>query len=145
MPDEKQHMEAAALKIDPSTAEVKWEDGSSGSRVFFARAPMSDVWVSFDDLPDETAKALWRKIYEEDPLVPPWPDDWGRSVETLIRMAEEYPELFGDLDELIENVDRMVEEVPDETLKARWRSRRSRLEKLHEVLRRGAAGLRLDG
>jgi hypothetical protein len=64
----------AALKIDPATAEVTchygmimdpygvdpdlpdelWQIG----RVYFARAPGSDVWVSFDDLPDEVCTAL---------------------------------------------------------------------------------------
>jgi hypothetical protein len=88
----------AGLKIDPSTAEVKWEHGSSdvvsrpGGWVFFARAPMSDVWVSFDDLPDEICKALWRRLEDEDPfaptpdvLMPTGLDGWEQIV---IRMAE---------------------------------------------------------
>jgi hypothetical protein len=144
----------AGLKIDPSTAEVKWEHGSSdvvsrpGGWVFFARAPMSDVWVSFDDLPDEICKALWRRLEDEDPfaptpdvLMPTGLDGWEQIV---IRMAEELPEVFSDIDKLMESLDRMAKEVRDETCKARWRSGRARLEKLNEVLKRKAAGLQLD-
>jgi hypothetical protein len=144
----------AALKIDPNTAEVKWEHGSSDLAarrdcwVFFARAPVSDVWVSFDDLPDETCKALWRKLKKEDPLAPTLdvvsPNGSDRWEQTVILMAEEYPELFSDIDEEMKALDRMVEEVSDETRKARWRSGRARLEKLNEVLKRKAAGLQLD-
>jgi hypothetical protein len=31
------------------------------TRTFFARAPGSDVWVHFGDLPEATAAALWKK------------------------------------------------------------------------------------
>jgi hypothetical protein len=63
----------AALKIDPNTAEVFWKYGDIGDpygvlppleeddvvgRNYFARAPGSEVWVSFDDLPDEICQAL---------------------------------------------------------------------------------------
>jgi hypothetical protein len=63
----------AALKIDPNTAEVLWRYGNVCDpygllpslemddvvgRNYFARAPDSDVWVSFDDLPDEVCQAL---------------------------------------------------------------------------------------
>ena len=65
----------AARQIDPETAEVRWryvrirdpygvdplpEDDKIG-RGYFARSPGSDVWVSFYDLPDATAEALWAK------------------------------------------------------------------------------------
>jgi hypothetical protein len=79
----------AALHIDPATAEVVWEYGQTFDpylvrylppdyrplharydqveRCFFARSPGSDVWVSFDDLPDATRDALrdehQRKLY----------------------------------------------------------------------------------
>jgi len=144
----------AGLKIDPNTAEVKWEHGSSdlvsrpGGWVFFARAPMSDVWVAFDDLPDETGKALWRRLEKEDPFAPTpdvlTPSSLNRWEKTVIRMAEELPELFRDFDKLMESLDRMVDEVPDEALKVRWRSGRARLEKLNEVLKRKARGAQLD-
>jgi hypothetical protein len=64
---------AAGLKIDARTAEVTWwyaltldrygirevvEDQQVG-REYFARAPGSDIWVCFDDLPQETREALW--------------------------------------------------------------------------------------
>jgi hypothetical protein len=64
----------AALKIDPSTAKVICVRGQGLDpygvenlseeyrgyicKHWFARAPDSDVWVSFDDLPEETRKAL---------------------------------------------------------------------------------------
>ena len=68
---------AAGLKIDPETAEVTWEFGSgldpyglhdlSGEkndyvrRNCFARAPRSDVWILFGDLPEQVREALWEK------------------------------------------------------------------------------------
>jgi hypothetical protein len=62
----------AAKQIDPDTAEVFWKyctigdpygirpplEGRDSARHYFARAPDSDVWVSFDDLPDEVCQAL---------------------------------------------------------------------------------------
>ena len=66
-----------ALKIDPETAEVDWlyeytmdpygvdpdlpEELRQVGREYFARSPDSDVWVSFQDLPDATVEALWAK------------------------------------------------------------------------------------
>jgi hypothetical protein len=64
-----------ALRIDPETAEVTWwyaqvldpygvldewelEQNCIG-RAYFARAPESDIWVVFGDLPDETRHKLW--------------------------------------------------------------------------------------
>ena len=68
----------AGLKIDPATAEVDWsyeqtldpygidpdlpEELQQVGRQYFARAPGSDIWVSFYDLPDETRKMLWNKL-----------------------------------------------------------------------------------
>jgi hypothetical protein len=65
---------AAGLLIDPSTAEIYWEyayffdvygDGlpllpqlDQVGREYFARAPDSDIWVSFRDLPDATRDAI---------------------------------------------------------------------------------------
>jgi hypothetical protein len=73
----------AAKHIDGATAEVDWnydlvldpygidpelpeeyrltDECRCVGRNYFARAPGSDVWVSFDDLPDVTREALWRK------------------------------------------------------------------------------------
>jgi hypothetical protein len=67
----------AGLRIDPETAEVDWRYGAIfdpygiepdlpeelrvARRVYFARSPGSDVWVSFYDLPDATREALWEK------------------------------------------------------------------------------------
>jgi hypothetical protein len=67
----------AGRKIDPETAEIEWFHGQSLDpyhlgieipdemwqieRHYFARAPGSDEWVDFGDLPDETREALWRR------------------------------------------------------------------------------------
>jgi hypothetical protein len=66
---------AEALKIDPDTAEVDWEYGQTldpygvypelpdefqqVGREYYARAPGSEVWVNFGDLPEETRGRLW--------------------------------------------------------------------------------------
>ncbi|QDM25230.1 hypothetical protein FNL55_03080 [Tardiphaga sp. vice352] len=67
----------AGLNIDPQTAEVHWcyaqtldpygvcpqipDELWQVGREYFARAPESDVWVEFGDLPDTTRTALWGK------------------------------------------------------------------------------------
>jgi hypothetical protein len=67
----------AGLHIDPETADVMWDYGQTldpygvdpdlppelcqVGREYFARAPGSDVWVLFDDLPSATRQALWGK------------------------------------------------------------------------------------
>src|SRR5438270_7047268 len=67
----------ARLKIDPKSAEVCWryaqvidpygifpnvpEEADCIGRSYFARAPDSEVWVEFGDLPEATQNALWRK------------------------------------------------------------------------------------
>jgi hypothetical protein len=69
----------AALKIDPETAEVFWDYGMDLDpydvcdewelpeefhqigRRHFARAPGSDVWVHFSDLPEPVEEKLWTK------------------------------------------------------------------------------------
>jgi hypothetical protein len=66
-----------ALNIDPKTAEVMWchghvldpygvepdltEEEQVIGRVYFARSPGSNVWVSFGDLPDEIRSELWEQ------------------------------------------------------------------------------------
>jgi hypothetical protein len=64
----------AGLQIDPSTAEVTWtfvcdadpydeyggfEEYGYVGRESFARAPGTDTWVWFGDLPDGVAEELW--------------------------------------------------------------------------------------
>ena len=65
----------AALGIDPETAEVFWhfaltldpygvltdipEEWRQIGRAYFARAPGSDIWVWFGDLPGAIAERLW--------------------------------------------------------------------------------------
>jgi hypothetical protein len=67
----------AGLRIDPATADVMWchaltldpygvkpdlpEEYHQVGREYFARAPGSDIWVLFGDLPEETARRLWEK------------------------------------------------------------------------------------
>ncbi len=67
-------------KIDPDFAEVTWEyaltidpygvypdlpeECQQVGRVYFARSPGSDIWVSFCDLPDETRERLWERLCE---------------------------------------------------------------------------------
>jgi hypothetical protein len=66
--------EAEGLKIDPDTAEVDWEyrqtldpygvcpdlleEFQQVGREYFARAPGSEVWVHFGDLPKETRASI---------------------------------------------------------------------------------------
>jgi hypothetical protein len=68
-----------ALRIDPETAEVAWsyaqvldpygvldkwelpEECDCVGRAYFARAPGSDIWVEFGDLPQETRDKLWNR------------------------------------------------------------------------------------
>jgi hypothetical protein len=70
----------AGLKIEPATAEVTfgWKyvtdpygafsDLTEAERVvgraYFARSPDSDIWVGFDDLPEETSDELWKRLGE---------------------------------------------------------------------------------
>jgi hypothetical protein len=66
-----------ALRIDPERAEVYWTYGQTFDpygvedlpeeyqqiqRNYFARSPGSDVWVSFDDLPNAVLDRLWERI-----------------------------------------------------------------------------------
>jgi len=73
------------LKIDPETAEVTWIGSlvvqgyrQQERRSCFARAPGSDLWVNFDDLPEATREALWKKHSSRLPepfpvgFEPPW-------------------------------------------------------------------------
>jgi hypothetical protein len=60
--------------INPDTAEVDWcyadvfdpyglgrcTAGQVG-RAYFVRAPANDIWIAFDDLPDELRNALWAR------------------------------------------------------------------------------------
>lgn len=67
----------AALGIEPGTAKVDWHWGyvldpygvlklppeaQCIGRLYFARSPDTDVWVSFYDLPSDVAKALHTKL-----------------------------------------------------------------------------------
>jgi hypothetical protein len=44
--------------VDPNLP----EEYDCVGRVYFARSPGSDVWVSFDDLPKDTRERLWKRI-----------------------------------------------------------------------------------
>ena len=77
----------AGDKIDPETAEVTFWFGQildpyginpdlpkecyEGGRLYFARSPGSDIWVSFYDLPAASCDRLWEKLRADelpDPL-----------------------------------------------------------------------------
>ena len=71
----------APRELDSDTAEVSWwweqicdpyrvypdfpEELDQVGRTYYARAPGSDVWVWFGDLPDATAERLWEKHRNE--------------------------------------------------------------------------------
>jgi hypothetical protein len=79
----------AARHIDPANAEVVWEKGpvcdpygiydlcpeaaAQVGTIYFARSPDSDLWVSFDDLPEATRDALWARL--SDPSWR-WDESW---------------------------------------------------------------------
>ena len=70
-----------ALRIDPETAKIKWkcvsyldpyqvfQDSPSVGHLqrYFARSPQSDVWVSWDDLPEEVQELFMAKIQGDGP------------------------------------------------------------------------------
>ena len=85
----------AALKIDPETAEVyrtfvldtdpygvldEWELPEEFHQIgstYFARAPGSDIWVYFYDLPDTVVKKIWAKRRSQMGLPPERIEDDG--------------------------------------------------------------------
>jgi hypothetical protein len=112
---------------------------------WFARAPGSDIWVAFDDLPDEICKALQRRPAMDDPFaVTPPVDDFDELAQNLLRMVRKFPNEFSDLDGWLDALDRMADEVADETVKLRWRNRCSKLEQLVEVVKRKVEGRKHD-
>jgi hypothetical protein len=68
----------AAARIDPTTAEVTFNWGQvldpygvdpdlppdcyQVGRIYFARNPDEEIWVSFYDLPEPALKILWDRI-----------------------------------------------------------------------------------
>src|SRR5262249_43664858 len=64
----------AGKLIDPATAKVYFEftgpdvygvwkmPSEYVGRTYFARSPGSDIWVAFDDLPEETVQAIEARI-----------------------------------------------------------------------------------
>jgi hypothetical protein len=97
----------AGLKIDPMTAEVNWEyaqvldpygaidlpaEAQCIGRSYFARAPGSDIWVSFCDLPEQVCRELQR-LYDAECRrraamqsgleVPPSERDWPDEDDNL--------------------------------------------------------------
>jgi hypothetical protein len=82
----------AAKAINPATARVTWNWGyvvdpygilshisdeeRCIGRNYFARAPLSDMWVLFDDLPKSVVDELRRRLERNDPDGPsPFDDD----------------------------------------------------------------------
>jgi hypothetical protein len=86
------------LTVDPKTAEVMWtyaqtldpygiypevrEECDQIGREYFARPSGSDVWVSFDDLPEPTIRALRQELKERQAC--PEPRVYRRSTELKI-------------------------------------------------------------
>jgi hypothetical protein len=78
----------AGLRIDPETAALHWEYAETLDpyrdeaylppemrqigREYFARAPGTDTWTHFGDLPDATREALWKRMDKEDRASPRW-------------------------------------------------------------------------
>jgi hypothetical protein len=70
-------LKIAGQQIDPATAQVEWryaytldpygvwpsipEECQQVGREYFARAPGTDVWIDFADLPKVTRDVLWNK------------------------------------------------------------------------------------
>jgi hypothetical protein len=75
----------AGQEIDPEGAEVCWayaqildpygidpdlpEECDQIGRVYFARAPGSDVWVWFGDLPEATRERLWLRVRRNETML----------------------------------------------------------------------------
>jgi hypothetical protein len=91
----------AAVKIDPETAEVCWTYTNicdpygvypdvevCVAKVFFARPSGSDVWVTFNDLPDATIRALEDKQAAR--RASPEPTVYRRATELLIKDENQY-------------------------------------------------------
>lgn len=101
-----------AKAIDPATAEFDWEYGNvvdpyriyprDGSecigRNHFARAPGSDVWVSFDDLPESVRDELWKRAVAEGHVlqIVVRPDGRPRLRGMLPELAKLFPGLCDD-------------------------------------------------
>lgn len=85
-----------ATQIDPETAEVNWcygemimdpygersdlpEECRQLGRLYFARNPESDIWISFYDLPDDTVRKL-RELHHR---------NLAFSAEEFTRLLEE--------------------------------------------------------
>ena len=97
----------AGLKIDPETAEVRWEYGQAidpygvysdlpeecwqVGRQYFARSPGSDTRVHFHDLPDETRRALWGR-YKSKLAFPAGLEVSQRLKELMLQTASELDE-----------------------------------------------------
>ena len=97
----------AALEIDPATAEIEWDWGYDADpyctgyihgtdkkladwpdmqqvgRQFFACAPGSDIWVAFDDMPDDALKVLMKRLIERRSRAGTRP-----STDNVIELAE---------------------------------------------------------
>jgi hypothetical protein len=159
MEDEKQDIEQwlavrkeAALRINPKTADVFYLHGQVGNpygvlsvpeeyelngRCWFARAPCSDVWVSFDDLPDETLEAL--RARPEEHVTPPR-DGFDRLAQSMLRFVRKFPNEIDEFGDCLKDLDSMVDEPLDEMLKTSWGNRCSMLERLVEVVKRKVEG-----
>jgi hypothetical protein len=113
---------AAALQIDPETAEVMWTyaqtldpygvdpelppEYQQVGREYFARPSGSDVWVWFGDLPDATQKALQEK--QEARSAFPEPTVYRLATELRIEGEDEW---WGSVRVRIEQVPKLIEKM----------------------------------
>src|SRR4051812_33104024 len=80
-----EHRRLVGRSIEPETAEIFWkwgqildpygdedalpEESRCIGRIYFARAPGGDEWICFNDLPEATREALWKRMEAEEPSV----------------------------------------------------------------------------
>ena len=90
----------AAKTINPATAKVMCarvqvidpygildpfpEEGDCIGKDYFARAPGSDIWVVFSDLPQSVVDELWKRIERNDPDGPSLTDPDLPNVDRLV-------------------------------------------------------------
>jgi hypothetical protein len=130
----------AGLRIDPETAEVDWEYGQVSDpyelesnipdefyqigRIYFARAPGSDIWVEFGDLPSGTRRELWRKhswklafpagLRRTTPLTQKERDEIRARLRLTQKDADEIAARLGLPDEVRAYLARLFDGQPDE-------------------------------
>lgn len=102
------HKKAEGFKIDPNTAHISWHYAqvldpygiddvpkkySCVGRTFFARAPGSDTWVEFGDLPAETCNSLQNRLSaKQQAQTLPFNARLERMADAIGAIYDPYPE-----------------------------------------------------